>query len=82
MAFSSRPSDSRSSSAEGTTTRSCAPDAAGSFTLDSLPVGPHPLRMIYTPANDTLLRYVTILPRHKSPVSFKFASASSTFARV
>ncbi len=57
------------------TTKSYSPDAAGSFTLDSLPVGTHPLRLIYTPNVDTLLRYVTILPRNKSSVSYKFASA-------
>jgi len=43
-----------------------SPDSAGNFTLDSLPVGQHPLRIIYTPQVDTLLRYITILPRHKS----------------
>ena len=59
----------------GTATKSYSPDSAGSFSLDSLPVGTHPLKLIYTPNVDTLLRYVTILPRHKSSVSFKFASA-------
>jgi len=58
-----------------TITKTYSPDSSGSFTLDSLPVGTHPLRLIYTPNVDTLLRYVTILPRHKSTVSFKFASA-------
>lgn len=59
----------------GAATKSYAPDAVGAFTLDSLPVGTHPLKMIYTPNVDTLLRYVTILPRHKGAVSYKFASA-------
>lgn len=59
----------------GAATKSYAPDAVGAFTLDSLPVGTHPLKLIYTPNVDTLLRYVTILPRHKSPVGYKFASA-------
>jgi hypothetical protein len=31
--------------------------------------------LIFAPNVDTLLRYVTILPKHKSPVSYKFASA-------
>ena len=61
--------------AGGTTTKTYSPDAAGIFTLDSLPVGRHPLRMIYTPNVDTLLRYITILPRHKGWASYKFASA-------
>ncbi|MDD5425930.1 MAG: prepilin-type N-terminal cleavage/methylation domain-containing protein [candidate division Zixibacteria bacterium] len=60
-----------------TTTKNYPVDSAGLFTLDSLPVGKHPLRMIYTPRVDTLLRYITVLPRHKSqplPV-FQFAAA-------
>jgi len=61
--------------AGGSTTKSYAPDAAGSFTLDSLPAGTHPLRLIYIPNADTLLRCVTILPRNKGTVSYKFASA-------
>ena len=55
-------------------------DSAGNFQLDSLPVGLHPLKIIYTPVVDTLLRYITILPRHKSqpiPV-YHFASAYFT----
>ena len=50
------------------------PDFYGTFSLDSLPVGNHPLRIIYTPAIDTLFRYLTILPRHKSGKIYKFAS--------
>jgi len=61
--------------AGGTTTRSGTPDSAGTFSLDSLPAGTHSLRAIYTPNADTLLRYVTILPRHKSSFNLKFASA-------
>ncbi len=49
------------------------PTFYGTFTLDSLPVGNHPLRIIYTPATDTLFRYLTILPRHKSGKIYKFA---------
>ncbi len=59
----------------GTTTKTCSPDAAGIFALDSLSVGTHPLRMIYVPNVDTLLRYITILPRHKEWLSYKFTSA-------
>jgi type II secretory pathway pseudopilin PulG len=53
------------------------PDAAGSFAFDSLPVGRHALRIIYTPEADTILRYLTILPRHKSnpPPEYFFATA-------
>ena len=53
------------------------PDSTGFFALDSLPVGTHALRVIYTPEVDTIFRYVTILPRHRnaSPPVYKFASA-------
>ncbi len=59
----------------GTISKIYHPDADGRFTLDSLPVGQHPLRIIYTSTMDTLMRYLTILPRHKSSHSYKFASA-------
>ncbi len=49
------------------------PTPYGIFTLDSIPVGKYPLRIIYNPAADTLLRYLTILPRNKSEHTYKFA---------
>jgi len=55
-------------------TKSYNPDSSGIFTLDSLPVGTHALRLIYSPRPDTLRRYVTILPRHKGEVHYYFAS--------
>jgi prepilin-type N-terminal cleavage/methylation domain-containing protein len=60
--------------AGGTTTTIYAPDSSGTFALDFLPVGTHALRIMFTPADDTLLRYVTILPRHKSSGDYRFAS--------
>jgi len=52
------------------------PDSTGAFTLDSLPAGRRPLRIIYLPNVDTLLRYLTILPRQKSGADiYNFASA-------
>jgi len=56
-------------------TKTYRPSAAGAFRLDSLPAGQHLMRIIYRPEVDTLLRYVTILPRHKSTSDFKFAAA-------
>jgi type II secretory pathway pseudopilin PulG len=50
------------------------PDSAGTFTLDSLPVGHHPLRIIYTPNIDTIYRKLVILPRNKSNQTYKFAT--------
>lgn len=56
-----------------TVTKTYHPDSTGAFLLDSLPVGMHPLRIIYTPEVDTLFRYLTILPRHKSSIVYNFA---------
>ena len=58
-----------------TMTKTYRPGAAGAFQLDSLPAGQHLMRIIYRPEVDTLLRYITILPRHKSACDFKFAAA-------
>ncbi len=59
----------------GLRTKTYRPDTTGVFVLDSIPVGHHMLRIIYNPMADTLKRYVTILPRHKSspPAVFKFS---------
>jgi hypothetical protein len=58
-----------------TASKTYSPGLAGSFTLDSIPVGTHLLRLIYTPEVDTVTRYLTVLPRHKSQASYRFASA-------
>jgi len=58
------------------TTKFYNPAADGNFTLDSLPAGHHQLEIIYIPENDTLTRYLTILPRHNSnTVSYNYASS-------
>ena len=57
-----------------TTSKWYNPSTWGNFMLDSLPVGTHPVDVIFIPTNDTLHRFVTILPRHKSWVSYAFAS--------
>jgi len=61
----------------GVRTKTCSPDILGAFLIDSLPVGTHPINIIYQPQNDTLKRYLTILPRHKSNPAglYKFSSA-------
>jgi len=51
------------------------PDAAGSFSLDSLPAGQHRLEIVFTPTADTLRRKVTILPRHRGAHNYRFATA-------
>lgn len=60
----------------GTLSKTYNPDSVGIFTLDSLPVGTHPLDIIYIPNNDTLSRFVTILPRNKSNIDYKFADVN------
>jgi len=60
----------------GTLSKIYNPDSAGVFRLDSLPAGTHPLEIIYIPNNDTLSRFVTILPRNKSNADYKFADIS------
>jgi type II secretory pathway pseudopilin PulG len=59
----------------GTFSKTYSPNSTGAFTLDSIPVGSHQLRLIYKPEVDTVSRYLTVLPRHKSSVSYRFASA-------
>ena len=62
----------------GTLTKSYITDSSGVFSLDSLPVGNHTLRIIYTPNVDTLYSVLTILPRHKTERTYKFASSYFT----
>ena len=45
-----------------TTTRSASIDEGGYFSLDNIPIGNHDLDIVYIPDNDTLSRFVTILP--------------------
>jgi prepilin-type N-terminal cleavage/methylation domain-containing protein len=59
----------------GNQTKLYHPDSVGNFTLDSLPVGTHPLRIIYTPNVDTIFRYLTVYPRHKDSKTYKFAGS-------
>lgn len=59
----------------GMASKTYQPDASGSFALDSIPVGSHALKIIFVPNIDTLIRVLTVLPRHKSQPSYRFASA-------
>ncbi len=42
--------------------RSTYPDAGGYFSLDSIPIGNHDISVIYLPIDDTLKRFVSVLP--------------------
>lgn len=44
------------------TTRSASPDASGFVQMDSIPIGVHTLRIVYTPDSDTLTQRVTVRP--------------------
>lgn len=65
------------SGAGGMVTRSYRPASSGAFVIDSVPAGKRFFRFIYSPANDTVRRYYTVLPRHKGdpPLTVKFAGA-------
>jgi prepilin-type N-terminal cleavage/methylation domain-containing protein len=63
--------------AGGSGVKSYHPDAAGRFTLDSLPSGQHLLRIVYTPDADTLVRQLTVLPRHRDQIAYRLAAAFS-----
>jgi len=65
----------------GTTTRTATPDSAGNFTLAVLPVGTHPVAAVYRPATDTLVRYVTILPRHRRRSTVEIPIRGCVFLR-
>jgi len=46
----------------GMATATTTPDAGGYFSLDSTPIGNHDIEIIYIPDDDTLKRFVTVLP--------------------
>lgn len=46
----------------GTVTKSTTVDVGGYFSFDSVPIGNHDLNVIYLPDNDTLTRFVSVLP--------------------
>ncbi|NOY88302.1 MAG: hypothetical protein GXO93_02785 [FCB group bacterium] len=59
----------------GTLDKLTHPDSTGSFSFSNIPVGIHSLKIIYVPAVDTLVRYVTVLPNNKKSYLYKFASS-------
>lgn len=59
-------------------TKTYHPDSSGNFGLDSIPVGTHPIKIIFSPNVDTLFHYLTVYPRHKPASTYKFAVAYFT----
>jgi hypothetical protein len=43
-------------------TKSTQPEASGYFAFDSIPIGNHDIEIIYQPVDDTLHRFVSVLP--------------------
>lgn len=62
----------------GYLTKYYMPDANGGFLLDSLPVGTHPLIIIYKPTADSLVRFVVVTPRNNNSKTYRFAAAYFT----
>jgi len=46
----------------GMLTKTSNPDAGGYFSFDSIPIGNHDIEVVYLPDNDTLKRFVSVLP--------------------
>lgn len=61
---------------------SVTPDLGGYFEIDSLPIGNHDLTVIYRPTNDTLRRFITVLPGSKvyEDIRMPFSSWASAGA--
>ncbi|UCD63155.1 MAG: hypothetical protein JSW34_10420 [Candidatus Zixiibacteriota bacterium] len=64
----------------GTATKAYQSDWQGEFVMDSISVGRHLVRAIYTPDADTLIRYVAVMPRHSSEQTVRFNFVSNYFS--
>ena len=56
----------------GYTTALTNPDAKGNFSLSNIPIGPHPLNVIYSPDSDTVSYNVSINPGSVVKLSIVF----------
>ena len=48
------------------TTKNSTPDMSGFFNIDSIPIGNHDIEIIYIPDNDTLRRFISVIPGSNS----------------
>lgn len=55
-------------------TKGITPDLGGYFAFDSIPIGNHDLNLIYNPTNDTLKRFVSVLPKSTTYGEYIFPS--------
>lgn len=61
-----------------TATKSTTVDVGGYFSFDSIPIGNHDLQVVYAPNDDTLIRFVSVLPA-SSPYG-EYALSSDVWA--
>lgn len=61
-------------------TKTYYPDSAGDFAFDSIPIGRHQVLVIYKPEVDTLMRLVTVVPRHGDDQVLRLNFASAWFS--
>ncbi len=57
-----------------TQTRTITPGKDGYFAFDTVPVGVHDVEIIYTPNNDTLRRFITVLPDSRPHTEYRLNS--------
>lgn len=65
----------------GLDTKASHPDSAGEFMFSAIPIGKHVIRAVFTPELDTLVRVVTVVPRHSSERVTKFNFAYNHFSQ-
>ena len=58
----------------GTVTKSATIDIGGYFAFDSIPIGNHDIEVIYIPDDDTLRRFVSVLPASSSYGEYSLAN--------
>lgn len=56
------------------TTKSINPDIGGFFEIDSIPIGKHDLNIIYDAADDTLTRFIAVVPNSTTYGEYRFTS--------
>ncbi len=59
----------------GLVVRTASVDAGGYFSFDSIPIGNHDIQIIYVPDDDTLKRFVSVLPK-SSPYGEYYLAAN------
>lgn len=58
-----------------TVLKTTSPSAGGYFAFDSIPIGNHDIRVVYKPSDDTLDRFVSVLPQSSPHSTYLLDSA-------